>query len=738
MDEFEVLSSLLTPASDLVTGSIATNELAFGRGGNDTLRVYTPGATELQSENVDFLFGDLFDNTAEELELIFGIQDGTNPLGILDVGPPAIGADKFVLGDANGSYYIDDITGFSSLNELFGLNDYSVIYDFNPAQDTIQLSGSPEDYVLVEINNLQNPAVSQPFFGEAIFSRQGLRLDLVTYVISTPEVQLNLRDDNFEYVSGTSSTSLPEIKQIGTPSIDRSYGSATDSAGNLYVTGSTTGSLAGSQGGSDVWVAKFDRQGNELFRRQLGSADGDSAFGIVVDDQDNFYLSGTTSGNLFGTLQSSESDAWVAKFDSNGNQIWANQFGANLTDGSGNSSFDLDVDDSGSVYVSGLAIKENQDRETFNFTAEDDSFVVKFDSNGNQQWFTEFDTPAFNESYGVSVDGQGNVYTTGWTQGLVRPSDPSRLVQNYDYWLSKLDADSGQILFTEQFNSSNEGLEFAWDVETDSQGNAYVTGWTTGNLDGRGAGSYDPWLAKYNPDGTQEWIRQFGTGGDDGLSIASFDIDSEDNIYVTGYTDRTFGGFLGGVLGGFNQGSYDTWVVKYDSAGNEQWTQQLGSSDLEYGTDVAVNEFDELFVTGFTNGSLGATNSGAEDAWVAKLDARSGSIESFGGDISGSTGQVGVVDDIDGDNGGNNNNQISESALLDSLGNVFDPDSANTFTDTFATALAGNTDEVEFEDENGAELNDSEIEELEGVGDDDNDDDDGVSNGGVSNGDDDD
>ena len=713
MDEFEVLTSLYTPGSDLALGDVtnADAEATFGRAGNDLLRTYSPQAINAQGQNVDYLFGDIFDNSAEEIQVFQDIQNGINPVGILDIGPPSVGADVFVLGDVNAPYYDDDLSGATGddlLSDIFGLNDYSVIYDFNPEQDTIQLHGSPDDYVLVELDDLSVPGVEQPFFGEAIFQLKGLfGLDLVSYVISTPEVQFDLDDDSFQYVDGAVAPSLTQAGQIGSPGVDVSYGSATDSEGNVYLTGITSGSIEGnSQGGFDVWVSKYDRQGQELWREQFGSSGGDRSYGIEIDNEDNIYLTGQTDGDLFSDRNSPESEAWIAKLDgSNGEQIWGRQYGIDVTGGNTTGSFDLAVDGEGSVYASGLAIKESTlPRDQFDFDVQDDSYVIKFDTDGNQQWFTEFGGPFFDESYGIDVDDQGNVYATGWTQGLVEESDPSRPLLKYDYWLSKLDSSNGEVEFTQQFNSSNDGLEFAWDVETDSQGNAYVSGWTTGNLAGENDSfNYDPFLAKYNPDGTQEWVRQFGTGGDDAVYTASFDIDSEDNIYVTGYTNSN--------LGGDNQGEYDTWVAKYDSEGTQQWTQQLGTTEREYGTDVAANEFGEVFVTGFTNGSLGSANAGAEDAWVAKLSADSGAIQSFADDARGGAGVIGqesddgVVETADG--------QISEEAVTESLDEVFAPD--EEFTESLGEALNENSDELTFEDETGAELDQEEVEVFDGI-----------------------
>lgn len=86
--------------------------------------------------------------------------------------------------------------------------------------------------------------------------------------------------------------------------------------------------------------------------------------------------------------------------------------------GFSNASVALDVDAQGNVYLSGLAIKENQRPDIFNFSAQDDSWVTRFDSNGNQQWFREIGSFFFDETYDIAVDNDGNSYLTGWTQAL--------------------------------------------------------------------------------------------------------------------------------------------------------------------------------------------------------------------------------------------------------------------------------------------------------------------------------
>jgi len=99
-------------------------------------------------------------------------------------------------------------------------------------------------------------------------------------------------------------------------------------------------------------------------------------------------------------------------------------------------------------------------------------------------------------------------------------------------------------------------------VTTDSSGNIYVTGKTGGGLDGNtSSGGYDIFLVKYNSSGTKQWTKQLGTSSSD--SGNGVTTDSSGNIYVTGYTN-------GGLDGNTNSGSYDIFIVKYNSSGIKQ------------------------------------------------------------------------------------------------------------------------------------------------------------------------
>jgi len=629
----------LTPGSDFAF-NFRADQNVWTRHGNDTLLAFDPASpvpvppplTELEGTADQFtwqvLLGDFLD---EELAPdIFARPELTGRRG----------SDRFILGDWQQPYYLDDF--------LLGLQRQAIIADFQPELDTIQLYGSRENYNLIPFALAgQNPVTGEldTIFGRALvwlgpdLVTQEADFDILAFFPDVPPgpglpedglplPDFNLDGDYIRYL-GTTPPPLtePAILQIGTVGVDSAFGVSTDKFGNLYVIGGTTGTLGdASQGSWDVWIAKYDSKGQEQWIKQLGTAHTEVGWDIETfvtpDGQVNFYAVGTTTGNLALELGGTDpnegyQDIWLARFDGDGNLIWIQQNPQPIPGPEIDNSLQIDVDRDGNVYISGVTVEALEIEET---SFQDFSWVGSFDIDGNLRWFNgdSLDSPdfppGFEETYGISVAPDGTTFATGFAQGSL--GGPR--IGVYDLWLSRFDQQGEQLWIT-KFGSIN--YEFAWGVATDRHSNAYVAGWTAGDLAGPNAGFNDAFLAKYDKDGNQKWIKQFGTAGDDGLFLGDIVVDEYDNIYVTGFTDSD--------LGGPNQGSYDTWVASFDTYGNQKWITQFGSTDLDKPTALAADNKGSLFVSGFTLGSLGSVVQGATDAWLAKLDAETGAVLPF-------------------------------------------------------------------------------------------------------------
>ena len=120
--------------------------------------------------------------------------------------------------------------------------------------------------------------------------------------------------------SSSSADGLPGTYQLATN--DYANGVATDSSGNVYVTGGTKGGLDGntSAGNTDLFVIKYNSSGTRQWTKQLGTDDSDWAQGVATDSSGNVYVTGRTQGGLDGNTSAGEWswDIFVVKYNSSG------------------------------------------------------------------------------------------------------------------------------------------------------------------------------------------------------------------------------------------------------------------------------------------------------------------------------------------------------------------------------------------------------------------------------------
>lgn len=382
--------------------------------------------------------------------------------------------------------------------------------------------------------------------------------------------------------------------QIGTPESDQSGSVAVDGWGNVYISGLTRGSLGGpNAGSSDAFLTKFNASGHVLWTRQVGTASTDPSRSVAVDGEGNAYITGTTGGSLGGP-NAGFRDAFLMKFDPSGNQVWSRQIGTTATD----TSNAVAVDAWDNVYISGVT-----DGSLGGPNAGlEDAYLVKLDASGNELWTRQIGTAEDDPSVSVAVDGAGNVFISGGTEGdLGGPNEG-----NHGAFLTMFDA-SGNELWTRQIGTT--GSEGSNSVAVDGAGNAFITGNTPGSLGGPSAGSLDAYLTKFDTSGNQLWSRQIGTTADD--QSQSVAVDGAGNAYISGLTS--------GDLGGANAGSFDAYLAKFDPNGNLLWTQQFGTADTDMSAALAVDSAGNVYSSGLTSGDLGGPNAGDFDAFLVKF-----------------------------------------------------------------------------------------------------------------------
>ncbi|MCR8638625.1 hypothetical protein BEN44_08500 [Leptospira interrogans serovar Ricardi] len=384
------------------------------------------------------------------------------------------------------------------------------------------------------------------------------------------------------------------------------YGITSDSLGNVYTTGMTSGNLDGQvqSGTQDLFVTKYDGNGNKQWTRLLGVAGIQTlARGITSDNLGNVYTTGTTFGNLDGQALSGTQDLFVTKYDGNGNKQWTRLLGvAGATTQANGISRDI----FNNLHVSGYTLG-NLDGQAL--SGIQDLFVTKYDTGGNKQWTRLLGVAGqITQANGVAFDSSGNIYLTGRTSGNL---DGQALSGIQDLFVTKYDT-GGNKQWTRLLGVAGVSTT-AYGITSDSLGNVYTTGVTSGSLDGQAlSGTQDLFVTKYDTGGNKQWTRLLGVAGQitQANGIAS---DSSGNTYLTG---RTSGSLDGQAL----SGTQDLFVTKYDSGGNKQWTRLLGIAGVSttaYG--ITSDSLGDLYSTGITSGNLdGQILTGTQDLFVLK------------------------------------------------------------------------------------------------------------------------
>jgi len=338
---------------------------------------------------------------------------------------------------------------------------------------------------------------------------------------------------------------------------DRVASMATDTSGNIYVTGYSTGD--GTSG--DYATIKYDADGNELWvARYDGPASNfDGANSLAVDASGNVYVTGSSEVDG-GTLY----DYATIKYDTDGNELWVARY-----DGP-SSNYDyahsLAVDSSGNVYVTGYSHVEG-----FNI----DYATIKYDTDGNELWVARYDGPSSlgDKAYDLALDASGNVYVTGESEwGSIWE----------DYITIKYDTD-GNELWVARYDGPGSSGDYARKLAVDISGDVYVTGYGSG--DGT---ELDYVTIKYDTNGNELWVARYDGPVSESDIANSLAVDASGNVYVAGQSDGDSG-----------RGDYAT--IKYDADGNELWVARYnGPRDSNDGiSHLALDGSGNVYVTGF-------------------------------------------------------------------------------------------------------------------------------------------
>jgi len=422
----------------------------------------------------------------------------------------------------------------------------------------------------------------------------------------------------------------------------------------LWVDDSTTGitdntdpyslewnTITYEDGEYSIFIRSYDNSGNTSdsdlitlvvfnsgFVKTFGGSEYDSGISVQLTTDGGYIITGNTRS--FGN---GLSDLWLIKIDSNGNEEW------NQTYGGG----DFDI---------GYCVQQTTDSgyiitgHTLSFgNGNGDVWLVKTDSNGNEEWNQTFGGSSWD--YGFSVQ-----QTTDGGYIIICSTESFGDGDNRKAWLIKTDSQGieewNQLFSGTSHSSSGKSVLQTIDdgyiisgyfknlnsydlflIKTDFEGNEewsnvdYPEGYGSGYLQQTSDGGYiitgslrvsdsdddiDTWLMKTDSNGNIEWNQTFGgTGYDYGRSAHQ----TTDGGYVLTGNSHSFG-----------DNDDDIWLIKTNSGGNEEWIQTFGGSSSERGNSVQQTIDGGYIITGSTY-SFG---NGDYDVWLIKTDSEGNTV----------------------------------------------------------------------------------------------------------------
>lgn len=352
-------------------------------------------------------------------------------------------------------------------------------------------------------------------------------------------------------------------KQFGTSAYDEAHAIHGDASG-IYVVGEIDDQQS-PYSSDDVLVRKYDHDGKMLWTKTFGTwvypssddpwPESDGAHAVYADGQ-AVYVTGIVGEKLPNQTMAGGSDAFVRKYNKNGQEIWTRQFGSSdnwLTLGKA-----LAVNGS-ALYVAGIVEGALSGQTAVgaptpgNSGAEPcDAFLRKYDLNGKEQWTRQFGSSATGHTWAdaVHLDTSG-VYVAG---SVLEALPNQKSAGDWDAYFRKYDH-QGNELWTRQFGSA--GLDRISSMTGDSSG-VYVTGYTRYGLPGQSTTNHmEAFVRKYDHNGKEVWTRQFGSSEPDGAHALALHAS---HLYIGGWSE-------GSLVGGAQYGKQDVWLRKYDTNG---------------------------------------------------------------------------------------------------------------------------------------------------------------------------
>lgn len=443
------------------------------------------------------------------------------------------------------------------------------------------------------------------------------------------------------------------IRKLSATKYNSGASIALNAKSEIYAIGNFTGELKMdsinfksifSSEGTDMFISKFDTQGNLIWINSVGGDSIDNIKSIAVDKYDNSYTIGYFKGTvdfdpgagISNITSYGKSDIFILKLDSNGSFKWVRQLGSSAEE----QGYKIELDANMDIYVTGwFGDTINILNTTLRVSPQNHNEILmaKLDSLGRIIWAKSLGIPSGDDLHTFILDKTCNIYLTGMFKGKV-DFNPGKeryyLKSKYYYakYISKFDL-NGNFKWARSVKVNTYNL--APVIAVDKEGSVYTSGHFEGTADFnsndkhfkvKSSKNRNLFILKLDSLGHFIWVRIIE--GNFYTNESSMVIDTFGYIYSTGC-------FLGKINYQVNNksielnsfGNSDVFILKLDKIGQLISIDKIGGNGFDYGVDIKTLGDGYIYTMGIIEGNLEETRSdkhkfvffGSNFIYIAKL-----------------------------------------------------------------------------------------------------------------------